>query len=134
MLPIDANGFACLFQLKKQGFKEYFVEFWNWMDVIVICLSLVCIGSNFYRTFSIEFHIEELLQKPNEFADFEFFSYWQMQFNYGVAVTAFLAWAKVRTQSYQINVANCHNVQGFFLHRILVSKLKRFCVSPLRKR
>jgi len=83
------------FEMKKQGCKEYFIEFWNWMDVIVIILSFVCIGFNFYRTFSVELLIEDLLQKPDEFADFEFFSYWQMQFNYGVAITAFLAWAKL---------------------------------------
>lgn len=66
------------------------------MDVVVIILALVCIGFNFYRTITVEKKIESLLQNPTEFSDFDFLSYWQMQFNYGVAITAFLAWAKVR--------------------------------------
>lgn len=81
--------------MKNQGFKNYFTEFWNWMDVIVIVISIVCICFNFYQTVTVESVLDSLLSSPEKFADFESLGYWQMQFNYGVAITAFFAWAKV---------------------------------------
>jgi len=82
--------------MSRQGVKNYFTEFWNWMDVIVLLISLLCIAFNVYRTITVEKLLESLLSTPNQFADFEQLSFWQMQFNYGVALTVFFAWIKVR--------------------------------------
>lgn len=81
--------------MKTVGCGKYFGEFWNWMDVIVIVIALVCIGFNLYRTFTVEKVLDGLLSAPEQFPDFETLGYWQMQFNYGIAITAFFAWAKV---------------------------------------
>jgi hypothetical protein len=40
--------------------------------------------------------LDDLLKKQDHFADFEFLSYWQTQFNNVVAFTVFLAWIKVK--------------------------------------
>ena len=81
--------------MKNEGCAKYFKEFWNWMDVLVIIISLVCIAFNFYRTFTVEAVLEDLLSAPEQFADFESLAWWQMQFNYGVSLTAFFTWVKV---------------------------------------
>ncbi|CAF1030105.1 unnamed protein product, partial [Adineta ricciae] len=39
--------------------------------------------------------LDELLQDQNSFADFEFLTYWQIQFNNVVAFAVFLAWIKI---------------------------------------
>ena len=39
--------------------------------------------------------LDELLKDQHGFADFEFLSYWQTQFNSIIAFTVFLAWIKV---------------------------------------
>ncbi|XP_067952038.1 polycystin-2-like [Watersipora subatra] len=84
-----------LIEMKNEGCGKYFTEFWNWMDVLVIIIAIVCICFNFYRTITVEKVLERLLSAPDEFADFESLGYWQMQFNYGVALTAFFSWGKL---------------------------------------
>lgn len=39
--------------------------------------------------------LEDLLAAPDQFGDFEFLSFWQVHFNYGIALAVFLAWIKV---------------------------------------
>jgi len=39
--------------------------------------------------------LTKLLAEPDEFGDFEFLSYWSVQFNYIIAGAIFLAWIKV---------------------------------------
>ena len=39
--------------------------------------------------------LENLLANPDRFPDFEFLSFWQVQFNSAVAIAVFLAWVKV---------------------------------------
>ena len=43
--------------------------------------------------------LNALLDKPDEFPDFEFLSYWQTQLNDALAITSFMAWVKVKSQS-----------------------------------
>lgn len=81
--------------MKKQGLKNYFGEFWNWMDAAVILLALVCIAFNIYRTMTVSQMVEELLSTPEQFVNFETLGNWQLQFNNAVAIMAFLAWFKV---------------------------------------
>ena len=74
---------------------SYFKSFWNILDILVIILSYICLGFNVYRTLAVSKLLDSLLAEPNEFADFEFLSYWQVGFNSAIAVTVFLAWVKV---------------------------------------
>jgi len=39
--------------------------------------------------------LSDLLAAPDQFGDFEFLSFWQVHFNYGIALAVFLAWLKV---------------------------------------
>ncbi|KAA0196751.1 Polycystin 2 [Fasciolopsis buskii] len=73
----------------------YFSSVWNWLDIIIIALSLTCAGFNIYRTIKVDQLLDSLLKNPNQFANFQLLSIWQVNFNYGVAVTVFLAWMKV---------------------------------------
>lgn len=58
-------------------------------------ISLLCIGFNVFCFFTISNKLQELLEDPNIFADFEFLGYWQIQFNNAVAVCVFFAWFKL---------------------------------------
>ena len=48
-----------------------------------------------YRTMTVDAMIEELLSRPDDYADFEFLGYWASVFNNVIAVAVFLAWIKV---------------------------------------
>jgi hypothetical protein len=63
---------------------------------VIILISYICIGFNVYRQVKVGKTLDDLLKDPNVFADFEFLSYWQTQFNNVIAFTVFLAWIKVR--------------------------------------
>ena len=39
--------------------------------------------------------LDELLENPDDYPDFEFLSYWQVVFNSAVAIMVFFAWVKV---------------------------------------
>ncbi|XP_045137075.1 polycystin-2-like isoform X3 [Portunus trituberculatus] len=74
---------------------SYFKSTWNILDLLVIGISLLCIGFNVFCFFTISSKLQELLEDPNIFADFEFLGYWQIQFNNAVAVCVFFAWFKL---------------------------------------
>uniref|UniRef100_A0A1I8HM33 EF-hand domain-containing protein n=2 Tax=Macrostomum lignano TaxID=282301 RepID=A0A1I8HM33_9PLAT len=78
----------------KRNKLDYFKTFWNWLDIIVILVSLICGGFNVYRTVTVGRKLQELLQDESRFPDFDFLSYWQQQFNNAIAFTLFLAWVK----------------------------------------
>ena len=73
----------------------YFKSVWNILDLLVITISIVCIGFNVYRSLVVGDKLDSLLENPDTFPDFEFLSYWQTVFNCAIAVTVFLAWVKV---------------------------------------
>ena len=75
---------------------QYFKSIWNILDVLIILISYICIAFNIYRQVKVGQILDELLANQNSFADFEFLSYWQTQFNNIIAFTVFLAWIKVR--------------------------------------
>lgn len=73
----------------------YFRSVWNLLDILVILISLVCIGFSIYRTISVEKLLHELLTNPYLFPDFEFLGFWQTQYNNAVALAVFFAWIKI---------------------------------------
>ena len=81
-------------EIKRHRFA-YFKSFWNILDILVIIISIICIVFNIYRSIAVTDKLNELLDKPDDFADFEFLSFWQVQFNSAIAITVFLAWVKV---------------------------------------
>ncbi|XP_013419423.1 polycystic kidney disease 2-like 1 protein isoform X2 [Lingula anatina] len=74
---------------------QYFKSVWNILDIVVIVISVVCTVFNVYRTIAVGNMLESLLQKPDEFADFEFLSWAQVLFNQGIAFAVFFAWVKI---------------------------------------
>ena len=73
----------------------YFNEFWNWLDLVVILISVVCASFNIYRTVSVGKTIHSLLTNENQFPQFDFLSFCQKQFNNAIAINLFIAWIKV---------------------------------------
>lgn len=65
----------------------------------MLVLAFCCFVFDVYRTASVNSMLEQMLQKPDEFADFTFLSYWQIVFNSTLAVLVFLAWVKVLNYS-----------------------------------
>lgn len=74
---------------------QYFRAVWNILDVMILLISYVCIIFNIYRQVKVGQLLDEVLSSQKNFADFEFLSYWQTQFNNVIAFTIFLAWIKV---------------------------------------
>lgn len=77
---------------------SYFRSVWNSLDVLILLISYVCIGFNIYRQVKIGAILDNLLRNQDTFADFEFLTYWQLQFNNVIAFTIFLAWIKVKDE------------------------------------
>ncbi|CAF0799310.1 unnamed protein product [Didymodactylos carnosus] len=74
---------------------HYFKTIWNILDVVIIIISYICIAFNVYRQVKVGQILDSLLENEDSFADFEFLSYWQVQFNNIVAFAIFLAWIKI---------------------------------------
>lgn len=81
-------------EIKKHKLS-YFKSFWNILDIIVISISIVCVAFNVYRTIKVDEMLADLLSKPNQYADFEFLSYGQTQFDNAIAIVVFFAWIKI---------------------------------------
>ncbi|XP_045214865.1 polycystic kidney disease 2-like 1 protein isoform X3 [Mercenaria mercenaria] len=81
-------------EIKKHKFS-YFKSVWNILDILVIVIALVCVAFNVYRTLKVDELLQELLDKPDQYADFEFLSYGQTQFDNAIAIAVFLAWIKI---------------------------------------
>ncbi|XP_037559905.1 polycystin-2-like [Dermacentor silvarum] len=79
----------------KSNRTSYFKSIWNILDILVILISLVCIGFSIYRTVMVNKLLAGLLDKPDEFADFGRLGFYQTQFNNAVALAVFFAWIKV---------------------------------------
>ncbi|XP_023215314.1 polycystin-2-like [Centruroides sculpturatus] len=79
----------------KRNKCSYFKGFWNLMDLLVVITSIICIGFSVFRTSAVNRLLDNLINTPEDYSNFEFLGYWQTQFNNLVACTAFLAWIKV---------------------------------------
>ncbi|CAF0734186.1 unnamed protein product [Rotaria sordida] len=74
---------------------RYFKTVWNVLDVVIILISYICIAFNVYRQIKVGQILDDLLKNQKIFADFEFLTYWQTQFNNIIAFTVFIAWIKI---------------------------------------
>ncbi|XP_057314432.1 polycystin-2-like isoform X2 [Hydractinia symbiolongicarpus] len=83
-----------IIEIKKHKI-EYFKDFWNIFDIVVILMGIICIVFNLYRTLEVDNLLKGLLSNDNQYANFEVLGYWQEQFNDFVAVAVFFAWIKV---------------------------------------
>jgi len=84
-----------LFQIRRLRLA-YLKEFWNILDLIVIAISICCIGFNIYRTVVVNKLLNKLLTSGETYCDFDSISYWQIVFNSALAIMVFFAWIKVR--------------------------------------
>ena len=81
---------------------------------MIILISYVCVIFNVYRQIKVGQLLDGLLKDQQGFADFEFLSYWQTQFNNIIAFTVFLAWIKVRKSSLSDRLGNPFRSSNMF--------------------
>ncbi|XP_068004685.1 polycystin-2-like protein 2 [Melanerpes formicivorus] len=74
---------------------KYFRSAWNWLDLLLVVLSVLAIAFNIYRTGQVSLLLEELLSDPHLYPDFYFLAFCQVLYNNTIAVTLFLAWIKI---------------------------------------
>ncbi|OAF70046.1 Polycystin-2 [Intoshia linei] len=75
--------------------KAYFKKFWNFIDVCIIILSLLCIAFNIYRSFVVSNDLNIAIADTRNFNDLSWLSYWQTLFDKMIAITAFVSWIKI---------------------------------------
>lgn len=83
------------FQIKKHRAK-YLHNAWNWIDLCVIVISILCMIFHVYRTLTVQGKLESLLKNVETFPDFDFLRFSNGMFNNAVALTTFLCIIKVR--------------------------------------
>ena len=76
---------------------KFFKEGWNLINLVTLIVSYVCISFNIYRVIRVNQKLDALLADSTQYPEFDSLAYWQQQFNYAIAVTAFLSWIKVFT-------------------------------------
>ncbi len=81
-------------EIKKHKLA-YFKSFWNILDIVVILLGVICVVFNLYRTLTVGKLLKNLLENPEQYANFEVLGFWQTQFNNIVAIAVFVSWIKV---------------------------------------
>lgn len=96
--------FLNVFQIKKHKLS-YFKSLWNILDLTVIIIALLCIAFDIYRTVEVDNKLSELISHPDQYADFEFLSYWQTRFDNAIAIAVFFAWVKV-SQRIALRISN----------------------------
>ncbi|XP_077182849.1 polycystin-2-like protein 2 isoform X3 [Paroedura picta] len=74
--------------------KEYVKNAWNWLDVLLILLSVFAIAFNVYRTMEVARLMENLLSNSFAYPDFYFLAFWQTRYNNMISVNVFFAWIK----------------------------------------
>ncbi|XP_055668357.1 polycystic kidney disease 2-like 2 protein [Falco peregrinus] len=80
--------------------KEYFRSAWNWLDLLLLVVSVLAIALNIYCTAAVSLLMEELLSNAHVYPDFYFLGFWQVLYNNIVAVNIFFAWIKVLILEY----------------------------------
>ena len=60
-----------LVEVAHLGPREYLSSTWNWIDVIVIVLSVINQSFSMYNMLVIESTLEAVMAQPEEFADFQ---------------------------------------------------------------
>ena len=74
---------------------QYFMSFWNCLDIFVILVSTATIIFNIYKYIAVNSLLKGLLAEPELYADFAFLAYWSRTFQYGAGMSVFVAWIKV---------------------------------------
>ncbi|NXW40442.1 PK2L2 protein, partial [Nyctiprogne leucopyga] len=75
--------------------KEYFRSAWNWLDLLLMLVSILAIAFNIFRTVKVSLLMEELLSDAHVYPDFYFLAFWQIRYNNMIAVNIFFAWIKI---------------------------------------
>ena len=83
-----------IIEIKKHKLN-YFKNFWNIFDVIVIGMGIMVVIFNLYRVMEVDRLLTGLLEYDNQYANFETLGHWQETFNDFIAVAVFFAWIKV---------------------------------------
>ncbi|NXI96187.1 PK2L2 protein, partial [Psophia crepitans] len=75
--------------------KKYFTSAWNWLNLLLLVVSILAIAFNLYRTVEVSLLMEELLSDAHVYPDFYFLAFWQVLYNNMIAVNIFFAWIKI---------------------------------------
>ncbi|XP_009639527.1 polycystic kidney disease 2-like 2 protein [Egretta garzetta] len=75
--------------------KEYFRSAWNWLDLLLLVVSILAIAFNIYRTVEVSLLMEKLLSDAHVYPNFYFLAFWQVLYNNMIAVNIFFAWIKI---------------------------------------
>ncbi|KFQ70182.1 Polycystic kidney disease 2-like 2 protein, partial [Phaethon lepturus] len=75
--------------------KEYFRSAYNWLDLLLLVVSILAIAFNIYRTVEVSLLMEKLLSDTHVYPDFYFLAFWQVLYNNMIAVNVFFAWIKI---------------------------------------
>ncbi|XP_072846214.2 polycystin-2-like protein 2 isoform X1 [Pogona vitticeps] len=75
--------------------KDYFKDAWNWLDMLLLLLSVFAIIFNVYRTVEVSRLMENLLSNSDAYPDFYFLGFWQTRYNNMISVNVFFAWIKI---------------------------------------
>ncbi|XP_052545988.1 polycystic kidney disease 2-like 2 protein [Tympanuchus pallidicinctus] len=74
---------------------KYFRSAWNWLDMLLIMVSILAICFNIYRTIEVSLLMEDLLSNAHVYPDFYFLAFWQVIYDNMIAVNVFFAWIKI---------------------------------------
>jgi hypothetical protein len=74
---------------------SYFKSIWNILDIVIICMSIVCIVFNLYAYVAVNSALSKLLADNKQYIDFEFLCYWSTQYENAVAGIIFISWIKI---------------------------------------
>ena len=80
--------------IKEEGY-EYFKDFWNLFDDLILLMGFVCIFLNVYRLIEVERLVDGLLRNEDQYANFEELRFSQNLFDNVLALAVFVAWIKV---------------------------------------
>ncbi|NXY86335.1 PK2L2 protein, partial [Alcedo cyanopectus] len=75
--------------------KHYFRSAWNWLELLLLVVSILAIIFNVYRTVQVSLLMEKLLSDDRVYPDFYFLAFWQVLYNDMIAVSIFFAWIKI---------------------------------------
>ncbi|XP_063148953.1 polycystin-2-like protein 2 [Candoia aspera] len=83
------------FTKMKKMKGDYFRNAWNWLDMLLLLLSVFAIAFNVYRTVEVSWLMENLLSNSDSYPDFYFLGFWQTRYNNMISVNVFFAWIKI---------------------------------------
>jgi polycystin 2 len=82
-------------EISHLGCKAYFSSAWNWIDVIVVLLSIINQLYNIYNIMTIKSTLEDVLAQPESFADFQALAFSANMFVWSLGFCVFFAWVKM---------------------------------------